>query len=118
MHVKGKDLTREAPRSPRVRLGGYSILGRTLDKCRALIGGNIGEYHFDCPLDNMLFSFKAVSGTDFKAEVENGKSDATITEESTRSLLKASSNRHRALIIGALLFAVFLTSVAVFLRLR
>ena len=29
--------------------------GRTIDKCRALVGGNIGEYHFDRPLDNMLF---------------------------------------------------------------
>ena len=56
--VTGKDLTKEPPRSPRIRVGGYAILGRTLDKCRALIAGNIGEYHFDCPLDNMLFGFK------------------------------------------------------------
>ena len=51
--VKGKDLTKEAPRSPRVRIGGYAILARTYDKCRALLWGNIGEYHFDCPLDNI-----------------------------------------------------------------
>ncbi|HKP92734.1 MAG TPA: DUF5069 domain-containing protein [Chthoniobacterales bacterium] len=70
--VTGKDLTKEAPRSPRVRIGGYAILGRTYDKCRALLGGNIGEYHFDCPLDNMLFGFKGVKGDDFKAEVEKG----------------------------------------------
>jgi hypothetical protein len=74
-NVSGKDLTKEAPRSPRVRIGGYAILGRTLDKCRALIAGNIGEYHFDCPLDNMLFGFKGVKGDDFKAEVEKGASD-------------------------------------------
>ena len=73
--MSGKDLTQESPRSPRVRVGGYAILGRTLDKCRALIAGNIGEYHFDCPLDNMLFGFKGIKGDDFKAEVENGKSD-------------------------------------------
>ena len=73
--VKGKDLTKEAPRSPRVRIGGYVILGRTLDKCRALIAGNIGEYHFDCPLDNMLFGFVGAKGDDFKAEVEKGASD-------------------------------------------
>ena len=51
------------------------ILGRTLDKCRALLAGNIGEYHFDCPLDNMLFGWKGVTGDDFKAEVEKGASD-------------------------------------------
>ncbi len=59
-NVVGKDLTKESPRSPRVRVGGYAILGRTLDKCRALVAGNVGEYHFDCPLDNMLFGFKGV----------------------------------------------------------
>ena len=61
----GKDLTKESPRNPRIRVGGYAILGRTLDKCRALVGGNIDEYHFDCPLDNMLFGFKGVKGADF-----------------------------------------------------
>ena len=76
----GKDLTKEAPRSPRIRVGGYAILGRTIDKCRALVAGNIGEYHFDCPLDNMLFGFKGVKGDDFKAQIENGASDQQMAE--------------------------------------
>src|ERR1700687_2266985 len=78
--VVGKDLTKEAPRSPRIRVGGYAILGRTIDKCRALVAGNIGEYHFDCPLDNMLFGFKGVKGDDFKAQIENGASDQQMPE--------------------------------------
>ena len=78
--VIGKDLTKESPRSPRIRIGGYAILGRTLDKCRALVGGNIGEYHFDCPLDNTLFGFKGVKGADFKAQIENGASDQEMVE--------------------------------------
>ena len=78
--VIGKDLTKEAPRSPRIRIGGYAILGRTIDKCRALVAGNSGEYHFDCPLDNMLFGFKGVSGADFKAQIENGASDQQMAE--------------------------------------
>src|SRR5213076_2016435 len=78
--VIGKDLTKESPRSPRIRVGGYAILGRTLDKCRALVGGNIGEYHFDCPLDNMLFGFKGVTGADFKAQIEQGASDQEVVE--------------------------------------
>lgn len=77
---KGKDLTKEAPRSPKAKVGGYVILGRTLDKCRALLWGNIGEYHFDCPLDNMLFGWKEIKGDDFKAEVEKGKSDAEMAQ--------------------------------------
>ncbi|MBA3652277.1 MAG: DUF5069 domain-containing protein [Chthoniobacterales bacterium] len=79
-NVKGKDLTKEAPRSPKTRVGGYVILGRTLDKCRALLAGDIGEYHFDCPLDNMLFGWKSVTGDDFKAEVAKGKSDEKMAQ--------------------------------------
>ena len=79
-NVTGKDLTKEAPRSPRIRIGGYVILGRTIDKCRALVAGNIGDYHFDCPLDNMLFGFKGVTGADFKAQIENGASSQQMAE--------------------------------------
>ena len=78
--VKGKDLTKEAPRSPKTMLGGYVIIARTLDKCRALLAGNIGEYHFDCPLDNMLFGWKGIRGDDFKAEVAKGASDEEMVK--------------------------------------
>ncbi|PYK11309.1 MAG: hypothetical protein DME65_07670 [Verrucomicrobia bacterium] len=78
--ITGKDLTKEPPRSPRIRVGGYAILGRTIDKCRALVAGNIGEYHFDCPLDNVLFGFKGVKGDDFKAQIEQGASDQEVVE--------------------------------------
>ena len=83
--VTGNDLTREAPRSPRIRVGGYAILGRTIDKCRALVAGNIGEYHFDCPLDNTLFGFKGIKGEDFKAQIEQGASDEEMIEWLNRS---------------------------------
>jgi hypothetical protein len=79
-NVIGKDLTKQPPRSPRIRLGGYAILGRTADKCRALVAGNIGEYHFNCPLDNRLFGFKGVNGDDFKAQIEKGASDQQMAE--------------------------------------
>jgi hypothetical protein len=61
-------------------VGGYAILGRTIDKCRALVAGDIGEYHFDCPLDNTLFGFKGVKGKDFKAQIEQGASDQEMIE--------------------------------------
>src|SRR3984893_15600880 len=79
-NVTGKDLAKESSRSPRIRVGGYAILGRTIDKCRALVAGNIGEYHFDCPLDNMLFGFKGIKGDDFKAQIEQGASDQQMVE--------------------------------------
>src|ERR1700677_2807447 len=39
----GKDLSKEPPRSPRVRMGGYSILVRMIDKGRAALNGTVGE---------------------------------------------------------------------------
>jgi Domain of unknown function (DUF5069) len=77
---KGKDLTKVAPRSPNEMVGGYLILGRTLDKCRALLWGNIGPYHFDCPLDNMLFGWKRIVGNDFKKAVAEGRSDEEMAK--------------------------------------
>jgi sulfopyruvate decarboxylase TPP-binding subunit len=61
-------------------LAAIATLGRTIDKCRALEAGNIGEYHFDCPLDNMLFGFKGVTGDDFKAQIQQGASDQEMVE--------------------------------------
>ena len=72
------DLTQQAPRSPRVRLGGYAILARTLDKGRAALIGKIGDYHFDCPLDNYLFGFKGVKGDEIKPLLEAGATDEAI----------------------------------------
>ena len=96
MNKKGKDLTKEPPRSPKTRVGGYAILGRTIDKCRALLRGNIGEYHFDCPLDNMLFGFKGIKGDDFKAFVETGASDDEIAKWVDRNGTRKSEEEKRA----------------------
>jgi hypothetical protein len=75
---KVKDLTKEPPRSPRVRVGGYAILARMADKGRATLVGLQGEYHFDCPLDKMLFGFKGVGAQDVKQLLASGKSDEEI----------------------------------------
>jgi hypothetical protein len=67
------DLTKQAPHSPRERTGGFVIADRTTDKCRADIAGKLGEYHYDCPLDNVLFSFKGITGGQFKTAVQAAK---------------------------------------------
>jgi hypothetical protein len=78
--VVDKDLTQEAPHSPRVRFGGFAILGRTLDKCRASLAGKLGEYHYDCPLDNQLFVFKGIIGSQLKNAVASAKSYLDVAE--------------------------------------
>jgi hypothetical protein len=67
------DLTKQAPHSPRARVAGFAIASRTVDKCRASLTGKLGEYHYDCPLDNMLFSFKSINGEQFRAAVQSAK---------------------------------------------
>ena len=67
------DLTKQAPHSPRNRIGGFAIASRTVDKCRAEVAGKLGEYHYDCPLDNVLFTFKGITGAQFKAAVQASK---------------------------------------------
>lgn len=76
--LKALDLTREFPRSPRETLGGYVIAGRTLDKCRAVVAGTPGEYHFNCPLDNIFFEFAGIRAEDFKDFVATGASDEEV----------------------------------------
>jgi hypothetical protein len=72
------DLTKRAPRSPRVRLGGYVILPRMLDKGRAAIAGQHGEYNYNCPLDQRFLEFVGVSADKLKKELAAGKGDGEI----------------------------------------
>ena len=71
--ILARDLTKQSPHSPRERTAGFAIASRTVDKCRASVAGNLGEYHYDCPLDNVLFSFKGITGEQFKAAVQTAK---------------------------------------------
>ena len=72
------DLTTRPPRSPRTRLGGYALLPRMLDKCRAEIAGKNGEYHYNCPLDQHILNFLGLDPAALKAEVATGKGDGEI----------------------------------------
>jgi hypothetical protein len=73
-----RDLTKQAPHSPRQRLAGFVIASRAVDKCRASLAGTLGEYHYDCPLDNMLFGFKGITGAQFKSAVQSSANDDEV----------------------------------------
>lgn len=72
------DLTKAPPRSPRVRLGGYVILPRMLDKCRALIAGKNGEYNYNCPMDQRFLEFAGINAEALKKQVAAGKGDGDV----------------------------------------
>ena len=78
--MNAPDLTQRPPRSPRVRLGGFVLLPRVLDKCRATLAGKNGEYSFNCPLDQRFFAFVQCDAEQFKSEVKSGKGDWAMFE--------------------------------------
>jgi len=80
MAIQAPDLTKQAPRSARARLGGYALLPRMLDKGRATINGKNGEYHFNCPLDQRFVQFVGIDPEALKKELEAGKGDGEILE--------------------------------------
>jgi hypothetical protein len=73
-----RDLTKQPPRSPRLRLGGYALMARMIDKGRADLQGNVGEYHFACPLDQTLFDFKGVQADEVKNLLGSGSADEQV----------------------------------------
>jgi hypothetical protein len=80
MALNAPDLTKQPPRSPRVRLGGYVLLPRMLDKGRATLAGKNGEYNYACPLDQRFFEFAGVDSEALKKELAAGRSDWEILE--------------------------------------
>jgi hypothetical protein len=73
------DLTTGYPHSPHAMLGGYVLAKRCVDKCRADLAGKVGEYHFDCPLDNIFLGFAGLKGSDLREVVAGGADDAEVS---------------------------------------
>jgi hypothetical protein len=80
MATNAPDLTKQPPRSPRVRLGGYVILPRMLDKGRAVLAGKNGEYNYACPLDQRFLDFTGVDPKALLKQLAKGKGDGEILE--------------------------------------
>ena len=78
--VPPTDLTKRPPRSTRARLGGYVLLPRIIDKCRAVMAGTNGEFNYACPLDMEFFGFTSIDPADFKKQVEAGLGDTALLE--------------------------------------
>ena len=74
------DLTQRPPRSPRVRLGGFVILPRMLDKGRATVAGKHGEYNYACPMDCRLLDLLGVKADALKKQLAAGKGDTEILQ--------------------------------------
>ncbi|MBL9172040.1 MAG: DUF5069 domain-containing protein [Verrucomicrobiales bacterium] len=77
-HPSAPDLTQRPPRSPRVRLGGYAMLPRVLDKARASLQGRAGDYKFGNPMDRQFLAFTGISQDALLERVKSGAGDWDI----------------------------------------
>lgn len=78
-HAVAIDLTQRPPRSPRLRLGGYVLLPRILDKARASLAGKLGEYRYNGRgMDRHFFSFIGIDHESFTTEVAKGGGDGDL----------------------------------------
>lgn len=72
------NLTQHPPRSPRVRLGGYAMLPRVLDKARASLIGQAGDYKYGNPMDQHFFAFTGITQEALLEQVKTGAGDWTM----------------------------------------
>ena len=78
MSLHTPDLTKFPPRSPRVRLGGYVILPRMLDKGRATLAKKNGEYIYNSTTDQHLVQFLCFDPDALLKELATGKGDGEM----------------------------------------
>ena len=78
INYSAPNLTEHPPRSLRVRIGGYAHLARLLDKARAVIAGKAGDFHYNCPIDKLFFTFTGITEDVMLAEIKTGKTDLQI----------------------------------------
>jgi Domain of unknown function (DUF5069) len=84
------DLTKSYPRSVHAKWQGVVQLGRTIDKGKAAAYGNVGEYHYNCPMDQAVFGFLGMDHQKLLAAIKSAKSDGEI-EAFTRPYVAAKS---------------------------
>jgi Domain of unknown function (DUF5069) len=72
------DLVKTTPRSVHEMMLGIVQLGRATDKAKALTHGNIGEYKYDCPMDQGLFEYLGMDPKAYLEVVKNAKSEYEI----------------------------------------
>jgi hypothetical protein len=84
------DLTKSYPRSVHAKWQGVVQLGRTIDKGKAVAHGNVGEYHYNCGMDQAVFGFLGFDHEELLDAIKRAKSDAEI-ETFTRPYVAAKS---------------------------
>ena len=69
---------KQYPRSPRETLAGYVLAARAVDKCRVVLAKSEGDYHSNCPLDQIWLKFAEIDYDAFRSFVATGATDDAI----------------------------------------
>lgn len=84
------DLTKSVPRSVKdTSLGSIVMLARTTDKARAFSAGTVGEYHYNCGMDQKVLAFVGVGHEEF-AKLASTNDDAKLLSALRERYLKKS----------------------------
>lgn len=73
-----KDLRKEEPRSAEEELGGFPLAARCVDKCRATLVGQQGDFMYGCPMDQKFLSEAGIGAEELKYFVATGATDEQI----------------------------------------
>lgn len=73
-----KDLRTQEPRDPSEKLAGFEKAARCVDKCRATLVGQQGDFIYGCPMDRSFLDRAGVGVEEFKQYVGTGASDQDI----------------------------------------
>lgn len=79
------NLLQRPPRSPHVRLGGYAMLPRILDKARASLAGQAGDYKYGNPMDQHFFAFTGITQAGLLEQVKTGAGDWELLQWVTQN---------------------------------
>jgi len=73
--------TNAFPRSVHEKYLGIVQLARTIDKATMVANGTIGEYHYDCPMDQALFAEFGIDATRLSAVVTDAVKNTSHAPE-------------------------------------
>ena len=74
------DLRTGFPRSAAEPLADYAIAARALDKCRAELADQAGDYHYNCPLSHLFLDYAEIDADKFKDFVATGATDEQVAD--------------------------------------
>ena len=72
------DLRKTYPRSISEKLFGVAQIARTIDKGKARAAGTLGDYLYDCSMDQAVFAFLGMNGADLLKVINNASNDSEI----------------------------------------